>query len=405
METPAEPAAAPAEAAAPAALGGMAAVIASTTDAGAADKAPEDPLLNPPAAAGEGGDAAPAASTPAEPPAAPVDDAAGQVAAMNISDTETFQYLLNPPAEGSAQVSMGSSRAKSTSVPADTNGTLGEGLALDAEERRVLALVREKGGEEIEEMSNELLTRCLRGYSDYPDRVGDTAAAILKIVRWRREQGMAEVLGKQLEHHDAFNANWPCMLCGEDSEGHVIQYESLATMNTANLAKNIENGSVPLAALVRQRAQVYEAVDEYKRKAGAARAAAAAAHGEGGAGLHGRRYKAVYIFVFDLQGFSFNLLTKKIREILKAVIGIGGEMFPEAMATMYLINAPMAFRAAWSLIKPWLHPITQKKIYLLGNQAKYQPVMEAGGIKLSELPECMGGTHPGIMCADLVTAV
>ena len=44
-------------------------------------------------------------------------------------------------------------------------------------------------------------------------------------------------------------------------------------------------------------------------------------------GKHGRRYKAVYIF--DLQGFSYGLLTKKMREILKTVIGIGSEMFPE----------------------------------------------------------------------------
>lgn len=158
---------------------------------------------------------------------------------------------------------MGSSREKSSSVNADSASSLGEGAPLDGEEIRVLGEVptttakfavvvlvvtysciawqiREKGGPEIEEMSNELLTRCLRGYAGYPDRVGDTTAAILKIVRWRREQGMGDILGKQLEHHNEFNKNWPCMLCGWDREGHLIQYENLKTMNTALLAKNID---------------------------------------------------------------------------------------------------------------------------------------------------------------------
>lgn len=240
-------------------------------------------------------------------------------------------------------------------------------------------------------MSNELITRCLRGYSTYENRVKDTTEAILKIGKWRKEQGMDTILGKTLEHHDGFNQNWSCMLCGEDSDGHLIQYESLKTMNTAALATNIENGTVPLEALVRQRAQVYEAVDEFKRQMCKKRI-------EGG--KHGRRYKAVYIF--DLQGFSYGLLTKKMREILKTVIGIGSEMFPEAMATMYLINAPMTFRAAWALIAPWLDPISRAKIHLLGNQAKYMPAFEAAGLDKSQLPAVIGGTHPGVMCSELV---
>ena len=161
---------------------------------------------------------------------------------------------------------MGLVRSRAVVMAADPGG-LKEGPALTAEEREVLRQVgltencqllliasahldsiitfqvRAKGGEEIEDMSNELLTRCLRGYADYPDRVGDTAAAILKIVRWRKEMDMENLLGQKLEHHEAFNCNWECTVCGTDSDGHVIQYESLATIKTSQLSANIENVS------------------------------------------------------------------------------------------------------------------------------------------------------------------
>jgi len=309
-------------------------------------------------------------------------------------DPNSFAYLLDPPPPSDnapTLISMGLVRSRAVVMAADPGG-LKEGPALTAEEREVLRQVRAKGGEEIEDMSNELLTRCLRGYADYPDRVGDTAAAILKIVRWRKEMDMENLLGQKLEHHEAFNCNWECTVCGTDSDGHVIQYESLATIKTSQLSANIENGTVPLEALVKQRAQVYEAVDEYKKLECARRIK--------GGSVIGRRNKSVYIF--DLKGFSFSLLTAKIRLILKAVIGVGGDYFPEAMATMYLINAPMAFRAAWAVISPWLHKITRDKIHILGNQAKYMPAFKAAGVSLDQLPTIMGGTCPGVMAADLV---
>ena len=39
------------------------------------------------------------------------------------------------------------------------------------------------------------------------------------------------------------------------------------------------------------------------------------------------------------------LLTAKTRAILKEIFAVGSAMYPEAMATMYCINTPFAFRA------------------------------------------------------------
>jgi len=218
--------------------------------------------------------AAPAEAAVAETPA----EVAEEPAKVAAFDYNSFQALVNPPPpndDGPSLVSMGMVRSRAELLPADDGAGLGEGPALTDTERHVLLNVRAKGGEEIEEMSNELITRCLRGYAGYKDRIGDTTEAMLKIIRWRREMGMHEILGKKLEHHDAFNENWQCMLCGEDSDGHLIQYESLSTINTVAMSAGIENGTVPLDALMKQRAQVMEAVDEYKkttlRKKGARR--------------------------------------------------------------------------------------------------------------------------------------
>lgn len=44
------------------------------------------------------------------------------------------------------------------------------------------------------------------------------------------------------------------------------------------------------------------------------------------------------------------------------VMNVGSDFFPESVWKIYVVNAPMIFRAMWGIIKPWVHPITQAKV-------------------------------------------
>jgi hypothetical protein len=44
---------------------------------------------------------------------------------------------------------------------------------------------------------------------------------------------------------------------------------------------------------------------------------------------------------------------------------VGTHFYPETMWKIYLVNTPMLFRAVWTVVKPWLHPITAAKVIFL----------------------------------------
>ncbi|KAF8075950.1 CRAL-TRIO domain-containing protein [Lyophyllum atratum] len=64
------------------------------------------------------------------------------------------------------------------------------------------------------------------------------------------------------------------------------------------------------------------------------------------------------------------------------------DRYPETMGKFYIINAPWAFSAVWSIIKPWLDPVTVAKISILGSN--YQETL-LQQIPAENLPKEFGG--------------
>jgi hypothetical protein len=52
---------------------------------------------------------------------------------------------------------------------------------------------------------------------------------------------------------------------------------------------------------------------------------------------------------------------------IRSQINIDQYYYPESLQTLYIINAPFVFRMLWSVIKPWLHPLTAARIKILGS--------------------------------------
>ena len=44
--------------------------------------------------------------------------------------------------------------------------------------------------------------------------------------------------------------------------------------------------------------------------------------------------------------------------MLQKIFALGSNYFPETIWQIYLINSPMVFRAIWSAVKQFLHPLT-----------------------------------------------
>jgi hypothetical protein len=58
----------------------------------------------------------------------------------------------------------------------------------------------------------------------------------------------------------------------------------------------------------------------------------------------------------DLSGIGFDHLGTKGQEIIKAVVGVASDNYPELMHKCHMINTPWLFNTVWWVIKGWLAP-------------------------------------------------
>ena len=96
------------------------------------------------------------------------------------------------------------------------------------------------------------------------------------------------------------------------------------------------------------------------------------------------------------------MLGSKKRGTIQKVINVGSDYFPETIWKIWVVNAPMMFRAAWGIVKPWVHPVTQAKINIMGSTKAAAEKMALDGVTEADLPEWMGGKHKGVSVLELM---
>ncbi|KAG6885775.1 hypothetical protein C0993_009880 [Termitomyces sp. T159_Od127] len=78
-----------------------------------------------------------------------------------------------------------------------------------------------------------------------------------------------------------------------------------------------------------------------------------------------------------------------VKDYVSRASRISSDRYPETMGKFYIINAPWAFSAVWSVVKPWLDPVTVAKINILGSSYKDELFKQ---IPSENLPRQFGGT-------------
>ena len=91
--------------------------------------------------------------------------------------------------------------------------------------------------------------------------------------------------------------------------------------------------------------------------------------------------------ILDLASVSLSNFYR-VKDYVMAASAIGQDRYPETMGKFFIINAPWAFGAVWSLIKPWLDEATVAKIDILGSGYKDKLLEQ---IPRENLPKEFGG--------------
>ncbi|KAJ7585061.1 CRAL-TRIO domain-containing protein [Mycena floridula] len=93
--------------------------------------------------------------------------------------------------------------------------------------------------------------------------------------------------------------------------------------------------------------------------------------------------------ILDLKNVSLSNFYH-VKDYISQASSIGQDRYPETMGKFYIINAPFAFAAVWSLIKPWLDEVTVNKISILKSSQYKEKLLEQ--IAPENLPFEFGGT-------------
>lgn len=79
-----------------------------------------------------------------------------------------------------------------------------------------------------------------------------------------------------------------------------------------------------------------------------------------------------------------------MKDYVSKASAIGQDRYPESMGKFYIINSPFMFSTVWSVIKPWLDPVTVEKIQIPSSSEWKKKLLEQ--IPAENLPKELGGS-------------
>jgi len=264
--------------------------------------------------------------------------------------------------------------------------------SLTEEERKYANAALEGLSPELRAKVTELdLLTTVRGYQTYDPRLEETNKALKMIMEWREKVHYDKFLKERLSMDTEFHHMWPERVYGEDKYGHVIigmrfdviDVDGVDRLRSVDQASDADSES---SYMLRLQGQKLAALTKYKQERSQA--------------LGAQRYK--HIIVADLNGLGIGVLAGHKRTIIKQIMDVGANFFPESAWKIFLVNAPFMFRAIWAIVKPWIHPITVAKINILGSPKDALKKMVEQGVPAASLPDWVGGTHPGTPVSEVL---
>lgn len=229
-----------------------------------------------------------------------------------------------------------------------------------------------------ERMDDAMLLRFLRA------RKFDLEKAKLMITsfeQWRKDFGVDEIV-KTFDFKEKLEVNkfYPQFYHKYDKEGRPIYIERLGFLDIK-----------ALYAITTQERQLKRLVYEYEKFITDRLPACALAVG------HPVETSCT---ILDLNNVSLSNFYR-VKDYLMQASSIGQDRYPECMGRFYIINAPWAFSAVWSIIRPWLDEVTVSKIDILGSAYK-EKLLEQ--ISEENLPKEFGGKCNCVEGCDLSDA-
>jgi len=187
------------------------------------------------------------------------------------------------------------------------------------------------------------LLRFLRGYKDDPKPVEKSIEMLGKMLTWREEQKVDEIVATVLPRGDEFKKIWPSGTHGFGKAGNLVYVDRVGQVEPSKLTG--KNG-FSMDEVQRFHIQMMEGVNRQKELQYAA--------------TGNVKYKNLVIL--DLDGLGMGHMGSKFTGPMKSFIKIDQEYYPESLYQMVVTNAGWVVKSLWAVISPWIDPITSQRI-------------------------------------------
>mmetsp|Transcript_40151 Transcript_40151/g.78158 ORF Transcript_40151/g.78158 Transcript_40151/m.78158 type:complete len:314 (+) Transcript_40151:276-1217(+) len=220
--------------------------------------------------------------------------------------------------------------------------------------------------------TDDTVVRFVRGYArEKPDPVKVTGDKYAAMLEWRKQERIDDVILNNPPEWETYNKLYKAFIYGRDKLGRPVCYEQLGKLEPNDLVKfgvdKLEKGHI---RYMEELTKLKWHVSREKKS---------------------RIYKHVH--VIDLDGFGWKHLGSKFRGTIKKIMGIDSSFYPETLQKLFILNSSMTFRALWSIVKPWIHPLTRQRIVMLGYDKAYNLKMLQEYIDIEQIPEYLGGKN------------
>lgn len=261
--------------------------------------------------------------------------------------------------------------------------------------------MRAKFGDRLKNISENTLIRYIRGYKDDPHPKEKSLEMLEKMIQWREDQKIDEVLKESLPKPEVFKHIWPSGIHGQGKDGHPILVNRVGAVDGSKLTKEFT-----MEEVTKYHIQEMENLNTVKEEASKAQ---------------GKRvYK--HIAILDLKGLGLSHISGKFQTPMKQFIAIDQDFYPETLYVMIVVNAGLVVKTAWKIASQFIDPITKERIKF-GNEhlveyidaanipAIYKGKCGCSGGKCLEVPfvagtdasakvEIAAGTEPAITADD-----
>lgn len=261
---------------------------------------------------------------------------------------------------------------------------------MTAVEERVLAALPEAL---TSRAGRALVLRTARAWvdvSDFNKRVKQTTDSLSATLAFREAYGVDALMDGPTAEAATFHALWATTCCGRDGRGRLVYCERVRDIDADGIHGAFPAGdAAAVLARNRCRAQACEVLEALNAEAGC---------------------RPDNVHVFDLDGLTFGKLSRKTINVTMDIVSIANDNYPGSVGGMWLVNAPMAFRMIWNLIRPLLAASTLSRIHIVAGPSDYVPKMVKAGIPLAALPPWLGnakvgrGTYPNPLTLGNVVA-